>query len=233
MATHVALESVHHLHCVHDVVAGGWADHLRCRTLAGSASCVGNGPAGRAGQAADHRSCPGPQEVRKYRSLHSLPCGVHSSVCSTPPGAPAAAARCERLVPERPTFGRLPGAYFRVVAHLHSDCVGSVAVVFSGFLMRRPLAGAHARRGATACSCASSVGAGCSAAQAANGGWRLLVLKVPCAARGAEQAVELSAPPGRPAEPRAHASSRSRCAGTSRVRVLCVVVLWRRARLLE
>ena len=40
------------------------------------------------------------------------------------------------LVPERPTFGRLPGAYFRVVAHLHSDCVGSVAVVFSGFLMR-------------------------------------------------------------------------------------------------
>ena len=110
MATHVALESVHHLHRVHDVVAGGWAHHLRCRTLAGSASCVGNGPAGRAGQAADHRSCPGPQEVRKYRSLHSLRCGVHSSVCSTPPGAPAAAARCERLVPERPTFGRLPGA---------------------------------------------------------------------------------------------------------------------------
>ena len=25
MATHVALESVHHLHRVHDVVAGGWA----------------------------------------------------------------------------------------------------------------------------------------------------------------------------------------------------------------
>ena len=59
------------------------------------------------------------------------------------------------------------------------------------------------------------------------------MLKVPCAARGAEQAVELSALPGRPAEPRAHASSRSRCAGTSRVRVLCVVVLWRRVRPLE
>ena len=149
MAAHATLESVHHLHRIHDVVAGGWARYLRCRTLAGSASCVGNGPAGRAGQAADKCSCPGPQEVRQYRSLHSLPCGVHSSVCSTPPGAPAAAARCERLVPERPTFGRLPGAYFRVVAHLHSDCVGSVAVVFSGFLMRRPRAGAHARRGAT------------------------------------------------------------------------------------
>ena len=96
MATHVALESVHHLHHVDDVVAGGWARYLRRRALAGSASCDGNGPAGRAGQAAHNRSCPGPQGVRQYRSLRSLPCGVHSSVCSTPPGAPAAAARCER-----------------------------------------------------------------------------------------------------------------------------------------
>ena len=83
MATHVALESVHHLHRVHDVVAGGWAHHLRCRTLAGSASCVGNGPAGRAGQAAHNRSCPGPQGVRQYRSLRSLPCGV-TQACAPP-----------------------------------------------------------------------------------------------------------------------------------------------------
>ena len=201
MAAHVALESVHHLHRVHDVVAGGWAHHLRCRTLAGSASCVGNGPAGRAGQAADHRSCPGPQEVRKYRSLHSLPCGVHSSVCSTPPGAPAAAARCERLVPERPTFGRLPGAYFRVVAHLHSDCVGSVAIVFSGFLMRRPLGRACSTRRDRhgACSCASSVGAGCSAAYAAGGSWRMPVLKVPCSRGGPSKRWSCRLP-GRPAE---------------------------------
>ena len=83
MATHVALESVHHLHHVHDVVAGGWARYLRRRALAGSASCDGNGPAGRAGQAAHNRSCPGPQGVRQYRSLRSLPCGV-TQACAPP-----------------------------------------------------------------------------------------------------------------------------------------------------
>ena len=35
-----------------------------------------------------------------------------------------------------------------------------------------------------ACSCASSVGAGCSAAYAAGGGWRMPVLKVPCSRGG-------------------------------------------------
>ena len=161
MATHVALESVHHLHRVHDVVAGGWARYLRRRALAGSASCDGNGPAGRAGQAAHNRSCPGPQGVRQYRSLRSLPCGV-TQACAPP---------------------------------LQAHCCGLLCCI-------------------------------CSWWELANAGAESALL-----ARGAEQAVELSAP--WPAEPRAHASSRSRCAGTSRVRVLCVVVLWRRVRPLE
>ena len=210
MATHVALESVHHLHRVHDVVAGGWAHHLRCRTLAGSASCVGNGPAGRAGQAADHRSCPGPQEVRKYRSLHSLPCGVHSSVCSTPPGAPAAAARCERSCRSGPP---LAGFLARTSAWLPTSI---------------PTASAPSPSSSRASCCADPLRV--RMLDAARPTWRLqlrqlgrngLLCCIGCwwglaiagaesalRARGAEQAVELSAPAspaGRPSPERTRA----------------------------
>ena len=66
----------------------------------------------------------------------------------------------------------------------------------------------------------------------------MLVLKVPCAARGAELAVEcrrsLGLWAGRPAgrAPSARELSLSVCRHLARA-CLCVVVLWKRARLLE
>ena len=60
----------------------------------------------------------------------------------------------------------------------------------------------------------------------------MLVLKVPCAARGAEQAVELSAPWPAGRAPSARELSLSVCRHLARA-CLCVVVLWKRARLLE
>ena len=130
-------------------------------------------------------------------------------------------------MPERPTFGRLPGAYFRVVAHLHSDCVGSVAVVFSGFLMRRPLAGAHARRGATDMAPAAAPARSERAAMLLCCWWELAIAGAESALRagGAEQAVELSAPRPAGRAPSARELSLSVCRHLARACSLCSCIM--------